>query len=81
MFLFGRCGWGTAAQNAAIKASTAFVDYLSLHLKKAVTAAAAGDLLLLALNAAGNKILDGDYSSKMNGLFFLPWFYSIYVSF
>ena len=39
-------------------------------MKKAVTTSAIGDLLLLALNAASNKILDCEYTSKANGIHF-----------
>ncbi|KAH3732864.1 cyclophilin B [Pelomyxa schiedti] len=59
------CGWGVQSAEAATKASNAFVDYLSPIQHKITTATQAGDVLILALNAAESKITE-HYSSTMS---------------
>jgi hypothetical protein len=53
------CNWGTAPQEAAKSASTAFVEFLGRHHHKICDVRQAGDVLALAVSVASDKISEG----------------------
>eukprot|EP01105_Mastigella_eilhardi_P015135 TRINITY_DN3443_c0_g1_i1.p1 TRINITY_DN3443_c0_g1~~TRINITY_DN3443_c0_g1_i1.p1 ORF type:complete len:1090 (+),score=255.23 TRINITY_DN3443_c0_g1_i1:325-3270(+) len=60
------CNWGSGARDASLRASTTFVDYVTRQHHKICFTSHLQDVLLLALNAANDKINDGKASSLIS---------------